>query len=101
MQTVQVPDPTTSDPGAPRAATTVRYWAGIRAAAGVSQETVAAVTVAAALEEVRGRHDERFAQVLTVCSLLVDGRPVGVRDVGSVALVGGEQLDCLPPFAGG
>jgi len=81
--------------------TTVRYWAGARAAAGIAQEQVTAGTVAEALTQVRGRHDERFTQVLAVCSLLLDGDPVGTRDPGSVSLGGGELLDCLPPFAGG
>lgn len=81
--------------------TTVRYWAGARAAAGIAQEQVVAATVAEALELVRARHHDRFTQVLAVCSLLVDGDPVGTRDPGSVSLGGGELLDCLPPFAGG
>lgn len=85
----------------PLSPTTVRYWAGIRAAAGVAQEQVVATTVAEALALVRARHDHRFAEVLAVCSLLVDGDPVGARDALSVPLVGGGLLDCLPPFAGG
>ena len=79
----------------------MRYWAGIRAAAGVAEEQVDAATVGQALAELRRRHDARFGEVLSVCSLLVDGDPVGARDPGSVYLVGGELLDCLPPFAGG
>lgn len=80
---------------------TVRYWAAIRAAAGSAQEQVAAGTVAQALDEVLGRHDGRFAQVLSVCSLVLDGDPVGGRDRASLRLVDGALLDCLPPFAGG
>ena len=83
------------------APTTVRYWAGVRAAAGTQQEQVLASDVGAALDQVRARHDGRFAQVLAVCSLLVDGDPVGTRDPATVPLVGGELLDCLPPYAGG
>ncbi len=83
--------------------TTVRYWAVARAAAGIAQGQVLAATVAEALELVRARHHDRFTQVLAVCSLLVDGDPVGPREPGSVSFGGGggELLDCLPPFAGG
>jgi len=80
---------------------TVRYWASIRAAAGTAQEQVDAGTVAGALEQVRARHDERFAQVLSVCSLVLDGDPVGGRERADVPLADGALLDCLPPFAGG
>ena len=79
----------------------MRYWAGVRAAAGTEQEQVHASDVAGALQQVRARHDDRFARVLAVCSLLVDGDPVGLRDPATVPLVGGELLDCLPPYAGG
>lgn len=81
--------------------TTIRYWAALKQAAGVAEEQVDAPSLAAALEEVRGRHDARFAQVLSRCSLLVDGEQVGSRDPGSVGLEDVQQIDCLPPFAGG
>jgi molybdopterin converting factor small subunit len=81
--------------------TTVRYWAAIKEAAGLAEEQVAAPTLAGLLAELRGRHDERFADVLARCSLLLDGEQVGTRDPATVALRGGDQVDCLPPFAGG
>ena len=81
--------------------TTLRYWAAIRAAAGVAEETTSAPTLAAALEEARGRHDDRFATVLARCSFVVDGDPVGGRDHATIALSDGGLVDCLPPFAGG
>lgn len=81
--------------------TAVRYWAGARAAAGSASEQVDAATLAEALDAVRARHDERFAQVLGVCSFLLDGAPVGGRDPADVRLAGVEQVDVLPPFAGG
>ena len=81
--------------------TTLRYWAAIRAAAGVAEETTAAPTLAAALEEARARHDERFTTVLARCSFVVDGDPVGGRDHASIELAEGGLVDCLPPFAGG
>lgn len=81
--------------------TTLRYWAGARAAAGASAQEVSAATLAEALEEARSSRDERFAQVLSVCSFVVDGDPVGGRDHASVPLAGARLVDVLPPFAGG
>jgi molybdopterin converting factor small subunit len=81
--------------------TTVRYWAGLKEAAGTAEDQVTAATLADALAEVRARHDERFGRVLDRCSLLVDGVQVGQRDHAEVTLPGGGEVDCLPPFAGG
>lgn len=80
---------------------TVRYFAGARAAAGVSSEDVEladGATVADVLGEVAERHGEKLAKVLTACSFLLDA--VAVRDHGA-ALPHGAELDVLPPFAGG
>ena len=81
--------------------TTVRYWAAARAAAGTSSEQVQAATLAEALDALRSRHGDRLATVLTVCSFVVDGDPVGARDHAQVSLAAAEQVDVLPPFAGG
>lgn len=81
--------------------TTIRYWAAARAAAGTAQETTEAQTLAQALVAARSGRDERFAQVLQVCSFVVDGAPVGGRDHAEVPLARGGLVDVLPPFAGG
>ena len=81
--------------------TTIRYWAGARAAAGVADEQTSAATLAEALLLARSTRDDRFGQVLEVCSFVVDGDPVGARDHASVVLVDGGMVDVLPPFAGG
>lgn len=81
--------------------TTIRYWAGARAAAGVATEQTSAATLAEALLLARSVRDDRFAQVLGVCSYVVDGDPVGARDHADVLLVDGGLVDVLPPFAGG
>lgn len=81
--------------------TTLRYWAGARAAAGTASEETTAATLADALEQARAVRDDRFAQVLAVCSLVVDGDPLGGRDPASVPLAGVEVVEVLPPFAGG
>lgn len=81
---------------------TVRYFAGARAAVGVSEESFElpgdAATVEAAIEAVRNRHGAEAARVLPACSYLLDG--VAVRD-HDTAVLSGAQLDVLPPFAGG
>ncbi|MEU4448067.1 MoaD/ThiS family protein [Actinosynnema sp. NPDC050801] len=81
---------------------TVRYFAGARAAAGVSDESFElsgeAATVEVAIDAVRHRHGEKLARVLSACSFLLDG--VAVRDHDTPVL-SGSQLDVLPPFAGG
>lgn len=81
--------------------TTLRYWAGARAAAGVASEETSAGTLAEALLLARSVRDDRFSKVLEVCSFVVDGDPVGSRDHAGVLLVDGGLVDVLPPFAGG
>ncbi|HSK55839.1 MAG TPA: MoaD/ThiS family protein [Jiangellales bacterium] len=81
----------------------VRYWASAREAAGTAEERVDGSTLADVLDAVRHRHAdrERFAEVLGVCSVLVDGEPAGGRDPAAVAVAEGSEVDLLPPFAGG
>lgn len=82
---------------------TIRYWAAAKAAAGVAEEPYEAVTLAEALAGARARHEGRpqFGRVLTGCSFLVDGDPVGTRDHTTVELRQGGTVEVLPPFAGG
>ena len=80
---------------------TIRYWAGARAAAGVASEQTSASTLAEALLLARATRDDRFGQVLSVCSFVVDGDPVGAREHAQVVLADGALVDVLPPFAGG
>ncbi len=78
---------------------TVRYFAGARAAAGRSEETVPA---GRCLDEVTAelaeRHGDRLARVLGAASFLVDGTACHDR---KTQLPAGATLDVLPPFAGG
>lgn len=82
---------------------TIRYWAAAREAAGLAEESVEAATLAEALAAIRERHAERprFALVLDMCSLLVDGDPVGRQNPSEVRLRPGARVEVLPPFAGG
>jgi sulfur-carrier protein len=77
---------------------TVRYFAGARAAAGVTEEAVpAGLTRDALVDALAQRHGEGLAVVLKVASFLLDG--VAWRDESP--LPAGGTVDVLPPFAGG
>jgi molybdopterin synthase sulfur carrier subunit len=76
----------------------VRYFAAARAAAGVREETVTGDCIDDVLTSLRSRHSDRFAAVLGVSSLLVDG--VQTSDTRA-RLSSDVELDVLPPFAGG
>lgn len=80
---------------------TLRYWASLRAAAHLKEESVTAETLAEALTWAREHHSAEFAAVLDVCSAIVDGNPVGLRDHRDVRLSDGSVVELLPPFAGG
>lgn len=80
---------------------TVRYWAAARETAGVSSDSCEAATVAEALAGVVALRGERLGRLLSYCSFLVDGAPVGERDPATVPLRPGAVLEVLPPFAGG
>lgn len=77
----------------------VRYWAGARAAAGITEEYVMVpgnATVADVVEAVETLHPP-LGPVLEVASLLLDGRTAR-RDEPVAAA---ETIEVLPPFAGG
>ena len=78
-------------------AVTVRYFAGARAAAGVVEESVPAGPIADVRAAILARHDDRFAMVLTACTLRSDGHSVS----DDAVLADGAVLEVLPPFAGG
>lgn len=78
---------------------TIRYFAGARAAAGRSEETVpAGRSLDELVDELAARHGERLALVLKAASFLVDGLTCHDRQA---PLPAGVTVDVLPPFAGG
>ena len=79
----------------------LRYWAGARAAAGVSEEPVDASTLLAALDAARSSRDESFARIVGVCSFVVDEHPVGRTPHADISLQPDSVVEVLPPFAGG
>jgi molybdopterin converting factor small subunit len=76
---------------------TVRYFAGARAAAGVSEEKAVASSVRDLVAQL-GSRDDRLARTLAACSFLVDG--LAVREL-EAPLPELATVDVLPPFAGG
>lgn len=83
----------------------VRYWAGARAAAGTSEDVIAvsdAITLADVMARAIALHPgTRLADVLAVCSTLVDDLPTASVDAAEVAVRPGQTVQFLPPFAGG
>jgi molybdopterin converting factor small subunit len=80
----------------------VHLHAAAREAAGRSSVEVAAVDACdtAALRGLLAReHGPAMVRVLSVATLLVDGRPV--TPGGQVAVPPGCTVEVLPPFAGG
>jgi molybdopterin converting factor small subunit len=80
---------------------TVRYFAAARAAAGRDEESLelpAPATVADVIGAAQQRHGEALARVLQRCSYLHNA--TAVHDHG-ISLQDGDQIDVLPPFAGG
>jgi molybdopterin converting factor small subunit len=77
----------------------VRYWAGARAAAGVTEESLPGATLGEVLDAARSPRDQGFANVLSMCSFVVDEQPVG-RAIDT-AVAADSVVEVLPPFAGG
>ena len=76
----------------------VRYFAGARAAAGTSSESIEAASLDDLVAVLTEQHGERLALVLKAASFLVDGLACHDR---RAALPAGATVDVLPPFAGG
>lgn len=77
----------------------IRFYAGAADAAGrdVMDMDASGLTAQQALSRL-GADNDALARVLAASSLLADGVRVTDRATG---LAGVEQLDVLPPFAGG
>jgi molybdopterin synthase sulfur carrier subunit len=79
----------------------LHYWAGAKAAAGLTEETVEAATVGEALALVCAAHaDDRFTRVVGACSVLVEGVAAHDADLAR-PLAAPVRVELLPPFAGG
>lgn len=84
---------------------TVRYWAAARAAAGVDHDDLPVegpITLADVVQRVMdARPAPALAKVLEICSVLVGDRPVSTEDPADVVIEPGDEVQFLPPFAGG
>lgn len=87
----------------PSGAVVVRYWAGARAAAGRTEDTVPAGMLDEVLRAALSRHpgNARLDRIVSICSVLVGEDPVGSRAHSSVRVPAGSVVELLPPFAGG
>jgi molybdopterin synthase sulfur carrier subunit len=80
---------------------TFHYWAGAKAAAGRTVETVEAGSVGAALTIVSTqRSSPHFDRVIRASALLINGVTAHAEDL-DLALEGPVEVEVLPPFAGG
>lgn len=77
---------------------TVRYFAGARAAAGLTEEKVSAATLEELIRVLSATHGPALEKVLGVASFLVN--EVAAHD-RQAPLPAGASVDVLPPFAGG
>jgi molybdopterin converting factor small subunit len=80
---------------------TVRYFAAARAAAGRNEERLVLpepATVSDVIVAAQQRHGESLSRVLQRCSYLHNGTAVHDR---AAFVADDDQVDVLPPFAGG
>jgi molybdopterin converting factor small subunit len=79
----------------------LHYWAGARAAAGVAEEQIEALSVAEALRFARDeRSDPHFDKVIKASSVLIEGLTAHPADLER-RLTAPVRVEILPPFAGG
>lgn len=77
----------------------VRLFAALREAAGTGEDQLTPGLLPVLLDVMRERHGERFAEVLSISTVLLDGSQVD-RDAG-IDVPDGAELALLPPVSGG
>jgi MoaD family protein len=75
----------------------VRLFAALRELAGSSEVEAEGRTVGEVVEALGARFGDRFAQVASVGSVVVNGE----RATTDTSLTGGEEVAVLPPVSGG
>jgi molybdopterin converting factor small subunit len=78
--------------------TTVRYFAAAAEAAGTNAESFPAASLGELRRLMVAAHGGDFDRVLSRCSLLVNGTR---SEAVGTPLADTDQVDVLPPFAGG
>ncbi len=76
---------------------TIRLFAAARDAAGTGRDELPGVTVGEVLGHARFRYGPRFAEVLTICKIWVNGEPATDADAIGID----DELAVLPPVSGG
>ena len=86
-----------------RTTVTMRYFAGIAHAAGVSEETIEipsrGALASTLINILAGRHGDEFAAKLGICALMTRGKRLQFTD--HLPDTDSIDIDVLPPFAGG
>lgn len=77
---------------------TVRYFAAASTAAGRDEDTTESGTLGDLLDRMTEQYGGAMSKILDASSFLVDGVSTYERDA---PVKDGQQLDVLPPFAGG
>lgn len=75
----------------------VRLYAAARAAVGIAELEVAPASAEEILRQISDSNPQA-RRVFSLCSILVGGE---VRHDLSLQVAAGEEMDVLPPFAGG
>jgi molybdopterin synthase sulfur carrier subunit len=76
----------------------IRFFAAAAEAAGTETTTVDVASIGDLRALLAERHGAEFARILARCSLLVNGTRAADD---AVPLSGSDDVDVLPPFAGG
>lgn len=77
----------------------IRFWAGAREVAGVTEQSVDGGPLTRVLAGLRQEHGARMEALLSISVLLLDGVQVA-RDA-ELDVPDGSVLEVLPPYAGG
>ena len=79
-------------------AVSVRYFAAASTAAGRDEDTTDEGTLGDLIDRMTEQYGDAMSKILDASSFLVDGVSTYERDA---VIKDGQQLDVLPPFAGG
>jgi len=79
----------------------VRYYAALRAKAGVEEEDCRASNVKQALNQLRKKHSPEFGKVLNSCHIYINQDSITFLKGASTKLKEGDVMHILPPAGGG
>lgn len=79
----------------------IRLFAGVREAAGISQDEIEASTVEEILLIAVGRYGPVFEQALAFCKVAVNGILIDKAKYAEVPVDASDEVALLPPVSGG